>query len=118
MIQLDGKTDLGPVLDGVFKPEQKQERRKKQRNLLRGLQRDPLFDLKFADSAPVMNFLDPPADANPLHQQDIIRIATMEDLALLGNQIAGVNPLVDETEGTIVVANPAGYALQNNSPEE
>lgn len=42
MFQLDGSAELQSILDGVFKPKQREERRAKQRYSRRGLMHQPL----------------------------------------------------------------------------
>lgn len=47
VIQLDGSTELEAILDGVFKPPRREERRQHRRRVLRGTMHLPLLTLNY-----------------------------------------------------------------------
>ena|GEM_PF-6142072 len=81
MIQLDGAAELQAILDGVFKPPRREERRQRQRFERRGtVHHHPLLTMNYpgAGENPHRNGNTPDAQADqPSHHA---RAATTEDL--------------------------------------
>lgn len=90
MIQLDGSTELESILDGVFKPTKREERRQRQRYERRGSMHHPLLTMNYPgaedheSAANAANPMKDPGRAPDAGGAEQIpapaRVATAEDL--------------------------------------
>ncbi len=81
MIQLDGSTELDAILDGVFKPARREERRQQQRHVRGFTKHHPLLTLNYpgashdaaAETSAKTNLPGPGAPTKVATTEDLIR---------------------------------------------
>ncbi|RVU36462.1 hypothetical protein EOI86_14785 [Hwanghaeella grinnelliae] len=84
MIQLDGSTELEAILDGVFKPARREERRQRQRRILRGTVHQPLLTLNYPGAGDAARQARDPQNDTAKPAPKPVQVATTEDLIRTG----------------------------------